>query len=409
MNPVRNVTATLDGTAGAEAGTFGTSHPARPDRATSRSRLFKAAIVISSMVLAGCQNIVAESGNYYNAGLADSFNSLLLTNIIRSAKGQPTYYSAIGDYSGSLSTDSSQSIDADLPFTPISDGSLSVSVGPSRSRDRNANVSSLETKDFAQSMHTPITSGLLVFLVEGRDGAQLNLVMSLAIKRIVLVADELNQLVNGAIVKCNTSFATLPGAARGICRDFSTVLANAACAGDIVNGGKTLVQLTNDPTNACEYARFRLFAEAMAILQPHLALGKDGNPVFTLGIATGQQKLFGAKGTGFVLRSPNEVIQYLGEIVRVRYAKGANSVPRLSTRDGASVPIFLVKEGGNARKPDTVRVDGTTYRLPEQRLGADEKDFSYRSLAIVKDLLTLNTSQDQLPKNPTIVVGGSGN
>jgi hypothetical protein len=129
--------------------------------------------VAGLLARAGCQNMIAESGRYYNDGLATSFNQLLLANVIRSAKGQPTYYSAIGDYSASTSASSSPSISADFPISALNEGDVSVSLGPSASRDRNAKVSSLESKDFTQAMHTPINPSLAVFIFTGRDGLHL--------------------------------------------------------------------------------------------------------------------------------------------------------------------------------------------------------------------------------------------
>jgi hypothetical protein len=366
--------------------------------------------VAGLLALAGCQNMIAESGRYYNDGLATSFNQLLLANVIRSAKGQPTYYSAIGDYSASTSASSSPSISADFPISALNEGDVSVSLGPSASRDRNANVSSLESKDFTQAMHTPINPSLAVFIFTGRDGLYLDLAIALTIKRISLRAREYEQLAVEAIKVCNTSFASLPSARRGICENFSTVLADAACGRDNLKPDNAIVDLHNDPTNACEYARFRLFAESMAVIRPRLSTDKDGNTVFSLGIEASSQPLFGTKGSGFAHRSPNEVVQYLGEIVRVRYEEGAAATPRLRARNGKSVPIFVVKSGpGAKRAADSVKIDGKLYALPDQSLGDEEKDYSYRSLTIVKDLLTLNTSNDQLPKNPTIVLGGSSN
>jgi hypothetical protein len=369
-----------------------------------------AACAAGLLALAGCQNMVAESGLYYNDGLATSFNRLLLANVIRSAKGQPTYYSAIGDYSASTSTSSSPGFSADFPINALNEGDLSVNLAPNRSRDRNANVSSLESKDFTQAMHTPISPNLAVFIFTGRDGLHLDLATTLTIKRLALSAGEYEQLAVEAVKICNTKFTSLPSARRGICENFSTVLADAACGGDNLKPADAIVELHNDPTNACEYAKFRLFAEAMAVIRPHLSIDKDGNTVFSLGIGSSTRRLFGTKGAGYVLRSPNEVIQYLGEIVRVRYEQGAAATPQLSSRNGKSVPIFVAESGPSAKRAaDSVKVDGKVYALPDQRLGDEEKDYSYRSLSIVKDLLTLNTSDDQLPKSPTIILGGSNN
>ena len=383
--------------------------PARGKRPATRWRTIAATGLVAVLGLAGCQNLVTESGLYYNTGLANSFNGLLLANIIRSAKGEPTYFSAIGDYSASTSVSNSTSINADIPFNPLGQGNLGASLGPSRSRDRNANVSSLETKDFVTSMNSVITPALLIFLLEGSASVQLNLGIALSAERVSIASNELGEVARGAVDTCNAKLGSLSKPQRGACRIFSSVMQNATCAGPINFASKAIVQLRNDPTNPCEYARFRLFAEAFSINPPTLELGEKGDPVFTLHEpgATSKQTLFGAKGTGIALRSPYRMIEYLGEIVRGGYGQGT-SVPKLSSRDGNSIPIFVVNSGvAAAGSPDAVKVDGISYAVPEQRLGSAETDFSYRALAIVKNLLTINTSQNQLPKSPTIVFGGS--
>lgn len=364
------------------------------------------AAAIALLTLTGCQNIVAQSSVYYNDGLATAFNRLLLANVIRSAKGQPTYYSAIGDYSAGVSGTSSPGLSVDFSVDALDEASVSASLGPSTSRDRNANVSSLETKDFTQAMRTPISSNLAVFIYRGRDGLHLDLAIALTVKGIALPAKEYEELAVEAIKICNTRFDSLSSAQRGVCKNFSTVLAEAACGGNNVTLDNTILVLHNDPTNACEYARFRLLAESLAVIRPRLSTDEDGNTVFSLGIGESTQRLFGAKGSGFVLRSPNEMVQYLGEIVRIRFEEGRAATPKLTSRDGKSIPIFAVKSGSGARHAsDSVKIDGKFYALPDQGLGDDANDHSYRSLAIIKDLLTLNTSDDQLPSTPAIILG----
>lgn len=71
--------------------------------------VFKRTVVAGLCLLAACGNVVGRSNVYYNSGLAESNNSLILTNILRSAKGYATYYSASGDFSQSVSTSTSTS------------------------------------------------------------------------------------------------------------------------------------------------------------------------------------------------------------------------------------------------------------------------------------------------------------
>ena len=99
-------------------------------------------------LLAGCGNFVASTGVYYNSGMADASNSVLLTNIVRAAKGYPVYYSAIGDYSASRSVDASLGVNVDAssksgPGSALEVGDVGVNIGPSFNMDRNANATNL--------------------------------------------------------------------------------------------------------------------------------------------------------------------------------------------------------------------------------------------------------------------------
>lgn len=364
-----------------------------------------AVLAAASLALGGCQNLVAESGTYYNAGLADSFNSLLLVNIVRASKGLPTYYSAIGDYSGGRTAEAHPGISGSIGVNPSGPGTVGVSFGPVQTRTRTANVTSLETKDFIQSMHTPLSPHALVFLGQGNGFPQGNLVIALIVESIALPVSEYAGVVNDAIASCGGDYVLLSEAERGICNNFATIHADAACAGPI-GGAAAMVVLRNDPTNPCAYARFRLFVEAATVERPRVALDKAGNIFVSLGQPPDVRRLFTAPGSGAVLRSPNAVIQYLGEIVRRRVE--GRPIPSLTGRSGRSIPIFIVESGGAASEDaDAVtRYRGVTYALPLER-GSDEASFSYRALAMVKDLLTLNTTSAQLPKNPAILVSGS--
>lgn len=361
-----------------------------------------------SFALAGCGNMVGNSGVYYNAGLAQSSNDVLLANVVRSAKGYPIYYSALGDYSGSTSVGTSADVSSDIIFATPDANSMHAGVTPTVSANRNANVSSLETQQFVQGMHTRISPQLFTFLAGSRQGANLNLKIALLVESFTITAAEVDRIVSGAQDVCRGRSASLPRVHRGVCATFQDTLAQASCAGDPKGGnsGAQLVSFRNDPSNPCEYARFRLFTEAFMLNEPRLIPDKDGNTVVSVGFGASRTRLFGPKGTGFVLRSPNEVVGYLGEIVRERYRSGVQT--KLTTAEGQSVPIILVERGlDGGRASVSVEVDSEKYWLPRQDLSRPQRDFSHHALAVVKDFQALNTSHSQLPSSPTIILGGA--
>jgi len=370
-------------------------------------------VILAGMLVSSCQNTVADNGIYYNVGLAEASNNLLLTNVIRSAKGYANYFSLIGDYSGSMSRASAPTASGSVPLHALSQSSVNIGLAPTRSINRNANVSSLETKEFTKAMHTRVAPDLMLFLIESRDEVHVHLIFTMLIQTSRVRLDDYREVVFNAQEECRQRSATLSGAERGICRNFERTLADVTC--DFVRemsvAGNTVVTLRNHPTNRCAYSQFRMFAEAVMLNRGRVLVDKAGkiNVGFTRrGSRT--RGLFDTKGTGVALRSPNAIIQYLGEIVRDQYSRGSAWTPSLTTRSGRSVPIFKVETGLISEHASaTAEVDGQRFFIRAQDLGAPETDFSHRALTIVKDLQALNTGRDDLPAGPAIILGPGTN
>jgi hypothetical protein len=359
--------------------------------------------VLAAIVLAGCtNNMVSKAGLTYNDGLAESFNSLILANIVRSAKGFPTYYSAIGDFSGSVTRTKSLSPQISADFDFLSGTNVQAGIDLEKETDDNVSVSSLETSDFATSMHAPLSPGIFEALSESRDRRHLHLTLILMLELVVISEDDLAFVLGSARANCAQRFDLLSQAYRGICRFITEDDPPPGCydrrSGTDEDGNAiALIRLLNDPTNVCRYATFRLFVEALTIEEPHV-VQEDDKTIVSLGsIAPGRQ-IFNEGGTGLSVRTPHEVIAYLGQIAE-ESLDGGGSYIRLSNADGQGIPVFRVEEGG--RGPVMTKVSGVSYSVPE---AGDH--FTFRAMAIVKDIISLNTSQTQLPRDRTIFIGG---
>lgn len=370
----------------------------------AKHRYLLVAAVGVSLLLAACQNVVESSGVYYNTGLASASNNVLLANIIRAAKGYPTYYSAVGDYSGSLSTSSSPTLSADASIDALSQTSLSADLAPSVSRDRNANVSSLETQDFVRAMNSEISPELFAFLLRSRHNAHLNLVFAMVVDTITLTPAEFQRVLLSAQDICHNDYTSLRLAQRGVCDNFTEVLAAAACEPDFVAGpGVDTMKLRSDPTNPCAFSQFRAFAEAIMVNEPRFSQDEDKNITLQFTHRSSSIPSLAPTPTGLLLRSPNELIHYLGAIVRT--ASRTDWTPRLTSEEGDSVPIFVIRTGADrGRATAAARVDGEEYWIAAQDLNKKKSDFSNHALAIVKDFHALNTSDSALPSNPTVVI-----
>lgn len=389
-----------------------------------------------SVLLGACAgNIVTESGVYYNRGLESSYNDLLLANVIRSAKGLPTYFSAVGDYSANadMSISNDFSISGQLGELFLSD--LDLSASSSRDFGRNANVSSLESETFVQAMLTPLSPKLFFLLAEGRSRQRLDLLSVLAVKWILIPEATVVRIRTSALEACSREANTYSRELRAVCSHYPQTVVEAACAGPLRAGSQEKVLLRSDPTNHCSHVRFRHLMEAITILQPALlrnsapgaitliaqeqlhqektaastpaapaAPAKDGSKKSpakpTRQDASSTTLIFG-KDSDYALRSPNEILQYLGSAVRSMHRH--KSGPRLIGPDGRKIPVFEVVTGpfGLGSAID-VTVDGERFGIRTHRLTEDPSSFTLQSLAILKDIISINTSQNVLPKNPTV-------
>ena len=414
-------------------GTRNSSRRGRPGRfLRSQPALF---LVLSILLGACAGNIVTESGVYYNRGLESSYNDLLLANVIRSAKGLPTYFSAVGDYSANsdMSISNDFSISGELGELFLSE--LDLSTSTSRDFGRNANVSSLESETFVQAMLTPLSPKLFFLLAEGRSRQRLDLLSVLAVKWILIPEATVVRIRKTALEACSREAHTYSRELRAVCTHYPQTVAEAACAGPLRADSQEKVLLRSDPTNHCSHVRFRHLMEAITILQPALlrnsapgaitliaqeqlhqektaastpavqtATAKDGSKKSaakpTRQDASSTTLIFG-KDSDYALRSPNEILQYLGSAIRSMHRH--RSGPRLIGPDGQKIPVFEVVTGpfGFGSAID-VTVDGERFGIRTHRLTEDPSSFTLQSLAILKDIISINTSQNVLPKNPTV-------
>lgn len=368
------------------------------------------AVGMSVIALAACQNMVSRSGVYYNVGLSEASNNLLLTNIIRSAKGYPIYYSVIGDYSSSRSISASPSASASIPLDMKPETNVDLSIGPSVGQDQNANVSSLETDEFMLAMHTQVDPELMSFLLDSHNNSHSLLVLTLVIKNIVITRADFEKIIQAAENTCEQGFQGYSSLGRGTCDNFEELRRTQICDLRLLpsaNGSGVRVNLSNSATNRCAYTQFRTFIEALSLNDVSIRQDRNGGiDIFFNESPSSTIELFDPEGTGFVLHSPNGIVQYLGEIVNDQFAGTRQWTPEVTNRSGKSVPIFKLGSGpvlGQASV--SARIDGELFWIPSRKLGAEDEDMSYRSLMVIKDFQTLNTAQDQLPDSPTILLG----
>lgn len=371
---------------------------------------FVSAVLVCMLTLlaGGCANFVSHTAVAYNDGLSDSFNTLILSNVIRASQGLPTYYSALGEYSASQSHGVGFDPSLSINFDGVSGANVNAAMNADSQNEENASASSLETHDFAAAMHAGITASIFETLTESRDRDHMHLTLVLLVELVVISEGDFRYVMNSIDSNCGGRSDLLSAVYQGICRFLSSADRSLTCF-DLTTtagtGGKTgaLITLLNDPTNPCRYRLFRIFAEALTLNDLH-AREENNATVIRLGHVAPGKPIFREPGTGIQVRSPHEVISYLGQVVRLRNTNDGGHLA-LSDQNGNSVPVFAVNQGAPDDAPITARLNRFDYSVP----GWQDSDsyFTLRSIALVKDIIALNTGQSQLPKNPTILLGGA--
>lgn len=111
----------------------------------------------------------------------------------------------------------------------------------------------------------------------------------------------------------------------------------------------------------------------------------------------------------FLLRSPEAMIYYLGELAREQLYGPGVPLPTVSTRwqqQNEEWPLFVVKRGKQRSADIAVSRNGTRYLIPEGP--GPEAGRSMNCISLVTQLLALHKSRDSLPTTQTVIgVGGS--
>lgn len=377
-----------------------------PDRAQmpySLTRFLRFGLLcVAGLTLASCGNMVESGSVYYNAGLANSVNSILLKNIVRSAKDYPLYYSALGDFSYNLTRE--VSLDPSIEFD--SDIDVSLGLSTDKTNDRSTTVSSLETADFTQAIHSDLSANTLVFFTAGHSHTHWNLLLMLTTDLLTVTRLEYEHTLHIAYESCLERESKVSKTVRALCLNVLHPTTISTCASHPIDTSNPVyITLRNEPSNPCEFVLFRNFVEAIVATDPNIAVQDDGTPKITLKSVNDSLVLFETDGTGIFLRSPHEIIHYLGKILRLTFQGEDEGLLTITSPSGERVPIILVEDGRRyTRVAVETQVDGTTYWIPEQSIRSPRSHYSFIVLGVLKNLISLNTSQSQLPSNPTRVI-----
>ena len=374
--------------------------------AITAARALAAGVLATSIGLAGCatQYQIAEQSTKANRAVEDAQNQVLLLNIVRAYKQRPTYLTAISKVAGPIGT-ATPSAALSLPFGV--DAPRAFSLSPTARADApNFDVAVLDTHNFMRGFLQPVAPAtvkvyldqgwpahflLTLFIREIRrpDGKA---VRNTPVKRAAF--EEFSGDLRRLIDMCGLHIESRP-AKIGPPLDAAAVKANLG----------TLIAMQKDGMELREVG-----GDEYQLQKP------DGMPVFAvsrtcnmrLAVAgEGGQRSGGEKEHVIVLRSPEAVLTYLGELARAQLdapggERGTPYVPLAWAGGDHAEPIFVLKTGEPASGAAVVQVEyeGATYYIPRDRAGGR----SMQALSLLAQLIGLQKNAAELPTTTSVRV-----
>lgn len=110
-----------------------------------------------------------------------------------------------------------------------------------------------------------------------------------------------------------------------------------------------------------------------------------------------------AAGTYFLLRSPGDMIDYLGRLIRVQLKSDPGIKPHVLVDYRHLVPFFKIERGLQiGRTAVSVRHEGEHYSVPPTGYDAEERHMTMQSLMLINQLLSMKVKRDNLRNSSSI-------
>lgn len=370
------------------------------------SQRLKAAVAAAALTLCGCatQYQIAEQSTKANRAVEDAQNQVLLLNVVRAYKQRPTYLTAISKVAGPIGT-ATPTAALSLPFGV--DAPRAFNLSPTAKADApNFDVAVLDTHNFMRGFLQPVAPATVkVYLDQGWPA---HFLLSLFIREIRrpdgsavtntplnrASFDEFSGDLRRLVDMCGLHIESRP-VKIGPPLDAATVKANLG----------TLIAMQKDGMELREIA-----GHAFQLQKPNAL------PVFTvnktcnmkLAVAGEDGKPSGGRDEHvIVLRSPEAVLSYLGELARAQL-DGVHGdaektyIPTAWAGDDHPEPIFVIKAGEPMSGQAVVQVEyeGSTYYVPR---GASAGR-SMQSLSLLAQLIGLQKNAAELPTTTSVRV-----
>jgi hypothetical protein len=404
-------------------------------------------VALCSLMLVSCSFSRAIQQNVvdFNYAVAKSQNELLLINILRARERQPRYFTSLTQIRGSLS--SSLRVNFLIPFVHDANQPSFVSPEGSLSSSPSFDVAILDSEKFMRGIMRPIAGELFKYYWD--QGWPRELLFYLLVDKFRFIdgkGDLIGEFVNSPNPPEEEEFDKFTAIAATLFRAKLT-----ASIETYKPFGPKFKQL--DPAAMLDAKRegFEIGFEngCFQLMQPRTTIklecpksNKDclRSLKHLLGISTEEkpiQLMFEEPMTSektrraaaraavngcspseeteaqdaivegvVLLRSPEAVLYYLGEIARAEKRHANWSPPQIhdSTDDEApSHPLFVVEPGKSQTAEVSVDFNGQNYYIPDGDAGGR----SMHCLWILTELFGLHKSFEELPTTQAVILSGA--
>ena len=386
------------------------------------------AIAICLMAITGCARVeLSLNAGGYNKALARAGNKEVLLNAVRASRGYPLHFTSIGDFTGK-SVFNTARVMGSIPF--VRDTNTPHALTPSVSVQGNISdvkIASINSKEFAEGLIKPMKIGDFTIYWNSPEWDTEFITMMMISRHVVHMNDH-KLIETNYKNRCRAPRSTRD---EELCRLIKQNI--ASCSRSKSPNSRRPVRegdffiYENDPYHVCKFKQFQSYRWKIQLAQLKLIPNRDAatdditsfTGIFSIlhspessevaasrEIAVDQVQSENADAKSFFsLRSPGDMIQYVGKLISAQLRRRAPYTPMIRLDSGSFVPLFKINRAGEGDGSVAVGVsfEGERFQVPDTGFDRRRQHQSLQALALINQLLTLKTSRDLLKGNTLLV------
>lgn len=381
------------------------------DRKERVTFLVVVAAILCLATLLGCtREKIRHQAIAYNKALSSHTNQLILLNAVRASKRYPMYFSALGDMTANANFGGS--LTGNFPFGR--DASRIFSLSPtlnSSSGYSSLTIANLQTGEFQSAILQPMPIGIVDNYIQ-RDWPK-SLIYHMAYSKVAIAISRDRFIDRNYRAICANPRRRVVEICADIQRADEECLRPRLKKSVRGRSEVTFVEYRNAPRERCEFRRFQSFLNRMLLLRPRLAQDQGSGWTAELTDYRGRAITIPLSKTGgppilsFYVRSPHDMIAYLGDLIAAQQNPYSGHAARIFVADFVAVPLFVLKSTTENSGPSafSVRHENRIYAIPQPGTGQIGEHRSLQALAFISQVIGLKTSRSALPPSPAVLVG----